>query len=99
MARYEVTFVIDTDMKDVGQQPWWPIIGEDPMPIEWLEYIVVRDLSEDEYVLDVEFEKDTINIVDMTYDALTQEPQKVKLELVVDNDDDENKLTSVPEKE
>ena len=99
MARYEVTFVIDTDMKDVGQQPWWPIIGEDPMPIEWLEYIVVRDLSEDEYVLDIEAEENTINVVDMTYDALTQEPQKVKLELVVDNDDDENKLTSVPEKE
>jgi len=37
--------------------------------------------------LDVEFEKDTINIVDMTYDALTQEPQKVKLELVVDNEE------------
>jgi hypothetical protein len=87
MARYEVTFVIDTDMKDVGQQPWWPIIGEDPMPIEWLEYIVVRDLSEDEYVLDVEFEKDTINIVDMTYSALTQEPQKAKLALVVDNEE------------
>jgi len=87
MARYEVTFVIDTDMKDVGTQPWWPIIGEDPMPIEWLEYIVVRDLSEDEYVLDVEFEENTINIVDMTYDALTQEPQKVKLELVVDNEE------------
>lgn len=87
MARYEVTFVIDTDMKDVGQQHWWPIIGEDPMPIEWLEYIVVRDLSEDEYVLDIEAEENTINVVDMTYDALTQEPQKVKLELVVDNEE------------
>ena len=87
MARYEVTFVIDTDMKDVGQQPWWPIIGEDPMPIEWLEYIMVRDLSEDEYVLDIEAEENTINVVDMTYDALTQEPQKVKLELVVDNEE------------
>lgn len=46
---------------------------------------MVRDLSEDEYVLDVDFEENTINIVDMTFDALTQEPQKVKLELVVDN--------------
>jgi hypothetical protein len=87
MARYEVTFVIDTDIKDVGAQPWWPIIGEDPMPIEWLEYIVVRDLSEDEYVLDVEFEENTINIVDMTYSALTQEPQKAKLALVVNNEE------------
>ena len=87
MARYEVTFVIATDMKDVGQQHWWPIIGEDPMPIEWLEYIMVRDLSEDEYVLDIEAEENTINVVDMTYDALTQEPQKVKLELVVDNEE------------
>jgi hypothetical protein len=85
MARYEVTFVIETDLEEVGSQPWWPIIGEEPMPVEWLEYIMVRDLSEDEYVLDVEFEENTINIVDMTFDALTQEPQKVKLELVVDN--------------
>ena len=54
---------------------------------DWLEYIVVRDLSEDEYVLDVGFEENTINVVDMTYDALTQEPQKAKLELVVDNEE------------
>lgn len=87
MARYEVTFVIDTDLESVGTQAWWPIIGEDPMPVEWLEYIVVRDLSEDEYVLDVEFEENTINIVDMTYSALTQEPQKAKLALVVNNEE------------
>ena len=85
MARYEVTFVIETDLEEVGSQPWWPIIGEEHMPVEWLEYIMVRDLSEDEYVLDVDFEENTINIVDMTFDALRQEPQKVKLELVVDN--------------
>lgn len=86
MARYELTFVIDTDMKEVGMQPWWPLIGEEPMPIDWLEYIVVRDLSEDEYVLDMPLEEGTINVVDMTYEALTEEPQKIKLELVVDNE-------------
>lgn len=88
MSRYEVSFIIDTDMKDVGQQPWWPIIGEEPMPVDWLEYIKVRDLDHDEDVLDVEFEPDTINVVDMVYQP---EPDKVKpkLELVVNNDDTE----------
>ena len=40
MARYEVTFVIDTDLEDVATQPWWPFLGENAMPLEWLEYIV-----------------------------------------------------------
>jgi hypothetical protein len=84
MARYEVTFVIDTDLEDVGTQPWWPFIGEEPMPIEWLEYIAVRDLTEDEYVLDVEFEPDTINVVDMTrQEDVIHQPN---LQLVVNND-------------
>jgi len=84
MSRYEVTFVINTDLEDVGTQPWWPFIGEQPMPLEWLEYIAVRDLSPDEYVLDVEFEENTINIVDMTEkEHVIHQPN---LQLVVDND-------------
>jgi len=84
MARYEVTFVIDTDLEDVGTQPWWAFIGEEPMPIEWLEYIAVRDLTEDEYVLDVEFEPDTINVIDMTQqEDVIHQPN---LQLVVNND-------------
>jgi len=84
MSRYEVTFVINTDLKDVGTQPWWPFIGEQPMPLEWLEYIAVRDLSPDEYVLDVEFEENTINIVDMTEkEHVIHQPN---LQLVVNND-------------
>ncbi len=55
MARYEVSFVIDTDVEDAGQQPWWLMLGENPMPVEWLEYVMVRDLQVDEQVLDVEF--------------------------------------------
>lgn len=84
MSRYEVTFVINTDLEDVGTQPWWPLLGEQPMPLEWLEYIAVRDLSPDEYVLDVEFEENTINIIDMTEkEHVIHQP---KLQLVVDND-------------
>jgi len=84
MSRYEVTFVIDTDLEDVGTQPWWPFLGEKPMPIEWLEYIAVRDLSPDEFVLDVELEPDTINIIDMTEkEHAIHQPN---LQLVVDND-------------
>lgn len=86
MARYEVTFVVNTDLENVAQQQWWPFIGEEPMPLEWLEYIAVRDLEPDEFVLDVEFEPDTINIVDMT----TQEHviHRPELQLVVNNDVD-----------
>ena len=73
MARYEVTFVIDTDLEDVGTQPWWPLIGEEAMPIDWLEY-----------VMDVEFEPDTINVVDMTQqEDVIHQPN---LQLVVNND-------------
>ena len=90
MARYEVTFVIDTDLKSVGTQPWWPIIGEEPMPVEWLEYIVVRDLTPEEYVLDIQFEENTINLIDMTGEAheiLMEETKPTHLSLVVDNEE------------
>lgn len=100
MARYELTFVIDTDIEDVATQAWWPLLGEKPMPIEWLEYILVRDLTPDEYVLDVEFEPDTINLVDMTDKGVPAEVVKpTHLSLVVNNDDDDTEHTKVPEKE
>ena len=90
MARYEVTFVIDTDLESVGTQPWLPIIGEEPMPVEWLEYIVVRDLTPEEFVLDVQFEENTINLIDMTGEAheiLMEETKPNHLSLVVDNEE------------
>lgn len=88
MARYEVSFVIDTDIEDAGQQPWWLILGEEPMPVEWLEYVMVRDLHSDEQVLDVEFMPDTINVIDMVQKT---EPPKPTLQLVVNNDEQNNK--------
>ena len=94
MARYEVSFVIDTDVEDAGQQPWWLMLGEKPMPIEWLEYVMVRDLQVDEQVLDVEFMPDTINVIDMVQKP---EPPKPTLQLVVNNDDNTTGDTEVPE--
>jgi|TARA_R100001510_G_C7465428_1_gene84073 hypothetical protein len=96
MARYEVSFVIDTDVEDAGQQPWWLMLGEKPMPIEWLEYVMVRDLQVDEQVLDVEFMPDTINVIDMVQKP---EPPKPTLQLVVNNDDNDTEHTEVSEKE
>ena len=96
MARYEVSFVIDTDIEDAGRQPWWLMLGENPMPIEWLEYVMVRDLQVDEQVLDVEFMPDTINVIDMVH---RPEPPKPTLKLVVNNDDNDIEHTEVPEKE
>ena len=96
MARYEVSFVIDTDVEDAGQQPWWLMLGEKPMAIEWLEYVMVRDLQLDEQVLDVEFMPDTINVIDMVQKP---EPPKPTLQLVVNNDDNDTEHTQVPEKE
>ena len=96
MARYEVSFVIDTDIEDAGQQPWWLMLGENPMPMEWLEYVMVRDLQADEQVLDVEFMPDTINVIDMVHKP---EPPKPTLKLVVNNDDNDIEHTEVPEKE
>ena len=96
MARYEVSFVIDTDIEDAGQQPWWLMLGENPMPIEWLEYVMVSDLQVDEQVLDVEFMPDTINVIDMVQKP---EPPKPTLQLVVNNDDNTTGDTEVPEKE
>ena len=96
MARYEVSFVIDTDIEDAGQQPWWLLLGDNAMPMEWLEYVMVRDLEPEEQVLDVEFMPDTINVIDMVH---RPEPPKPTLKLVVNNDDNDTEHTEVPEKE
>ncbi len=90
MNRYEVTFVIQTDMKDVGGQPWWLFQGEEPFPPESLEYILVRDMRPDENVLDPsELFPDTINVIDM----VTKKNPKPKLKLVVDNGEPDDEQT------
>ena len=81
MNRYEVTFVIQTDLEDVGGQPWWLIQGEEPFPLEFIEYILVRDMQPDENVLDSELYPDTINVIDM----VTKHTPKPELKLVVNN--------------
>ena len=93
MARYEVTFVIDADIEDAGQQPWWLFLGDNPMPMEWLEYVMVRELNPEEQVLDVEFMPNTINVIDMVQKP---EPPKPILKLVVNNDDKESEETEEP---
>ena len=32
--RYEITFVIETDAEDVGRLPWYPLVGDDVMPVD-----------------------------------------------------------------
>ena len=87
MTRYEVTFVVNTDIEDVGSQPWWLICGEEPWPVEDLEYILVRDMAPDENVLDGQIDPDAINIIDM----VRKLKPKPELKLVVNNgaNDDE----------
>ena len=93
VARYDVSFVIDTDIETAGQQPWWLFLGDNPMPMEWLEYVMVRDLNPEEQVLDVEFMPNTINVIDMVQKP---EPPKPILKLVVNNDDKESEETEEP---
>ena len=87
MTRYEVTFVINTDMEDIGSKPWWLLCGEDSWPVEDLEYILVRDMAPDENVLDGQIDPDAINIIDM----VSKLKPKPELKLVVNNgaNDDE----------
>ena len=94
MARYEVSFVIDTDIENAGQQPWWLLLGDNTMPVEWLEYVMVRDLEPEEQVLDVEFLPDTINVIDMVQ---RREPPKPTLTLVVNNDDKPTETAEEPQ--
>jgi hypothetical protein len=86
MARYEVSFIIETDIEEAGQQPWWLLLGEDVMPVEWLEYVMVRELDTDEMVLRDPTPDNTINVFDMTFKP---EPPKPDLKLVVNNDDNQ----------
>jgi hypothetical protein len=94
VARYEVSFVIDADIEDVGQQPWWLLLGENSIPIEWLEYVMVRELESQEQVLDIEFVPDTINVIDMVQ---KKEPPKPTLKLVVNNDDNPTEAAEEPQ--
>ena len=64
------------------------------MPMEWLEYVMVRDLEPEEQVLDVEFMPDTINVIDMVQ---RQEPPKPTLTLVVNNDDEQPETAEEPQ--
>ena len=89
MNRYEVTFVIQTDMEDVGSQPWWLINGEEPFSPDFLEYILVRDMKPDENVLDAEPVSNVINVIDM----VTKEIPKPELKLVVNNGEKDDEQT------
>ena len=84
--RYEVTFVIETDAEDVGRLPWYPIIGDDVMPVDWLEYIRVRQLADTELNLKDLTPEDSITMIDMTYQATKEDKPVDYIKLVVDND-------------
>jgi len=84
--RYEVTFVIETDTEDVGRLPWYPIIGDDVMPVDWLEYIRVRQLADTEMNLKDLTPEDSITMIDMTYQATKEDKPVDYIKLVVDND-------------
>ena len=90
MNRYEVTFVIQTDMEDIGDKPWWLLCGEESWNVEDLEYILVRDMAPDENVLDGQIDPNAINIIDM----VSKLKPKPKLKLVVDNGANDDKQTS-----
>ena len=84
--RYEVTFVIETDAEDVGRLPWYPIIGDDVMPVDWLEYIRVRQLADTELNLKDLTPEDSITMIDMTYQATEEDKPVDYIKLVVDHD-------------
>ena len=84
--RYEVTFVSERDAEDVGRQPWYPIIGDDVMPVDWLEYIKVRQLADTELNLKDLTPEDSITMIDMTYQATKEDKPVDYIKLVVDND-------------
>ena len=90
--RYEVTFVIETDAENVGHLPWYPIIGDEVMPMEWLEYVRIRPIAQEEMSLADLTPDDSYTVLDMTYQndepPLTAEELKLPdyISLVVDND-------------
>ena len=105
MARYEIVFVVEApdelahEPEDVVKLPWWPFIGEDPMSPEWLEYILVRELMDDENTFDF-LEPEGINIMwedreeeKAYYNAKDNQQKKEPpewLKLVVNNDEQTN---------
>ena len=89
--RYEVTFVIETDAEDVGRLPWYPLIGDDVMPVDWLEYIKVRQLADTELSLKDLTPEDSITMIDMTYQATKEDKPVDYIKLVVDNDNEDTK--------
>ena len=89
--RYEVTFVIETDAEDVGRLPWYPLVGDDVMPVDWLEYIKVRQLADTEMNLKDLTPEDSITMIDMTYQATKEEKPVDYIKLVVDNDNEDTK--------
>lgn len=77
--RFELVFVIETDKEDpheIVNMPWYPFIGEDAMPEEWLEYILVRPLIGEEAQLDFLYE-DGINVI---YEDREEELAALKLQ-------------------
>lgn len=96
LQRYSINFVIDfhdEDVKNVGQLPWFLMLGDAPIPIEWLEYVAVRQLEGDEGSLKDIMPDDAYNVVDLTYETQMEEKDLAALErrsnfkLVVDNGD------------
>lgn len=109
MARYEIVFVVEApdelahEPEDVVKLPWWPYIGDDPMSPEWLEYILVRELFDDENTFDF-LEPEGINIIfedreeEKAYYAAKNKQERKEppqwLKLVVNNDDQKNEEAS-----
>lgn len=93
--RYSITFVIepDVEIENIGVQPWYVILGDEPMPVEWLEYVAIRQLEDKEMSVTDITPTDAYNVVDLTYEAqLDQKELEVlerrsKFKLVVDNGD------------
>ena len=85
MTRYEISFVIKQTLR---MQVCNLVVVDrrENYAVEWLEYIKVRDMDDNEDVLDGEIDPDTINIVDMV-----RRVKKPQLKLVVNNEvkDDE----------
>ena len=71
--------------------PWYPIIGDDVMPVDWLEYIRVRQLADTELNLKDLTPEDSITMIDMTYQATKEDKPVDYIKLVVDNDRQDTK--------
>lgn len=94
--RYSINFVIDLqeeDYKNVGKMPWYLLLDDSPIPLEWLEYVAVRELEDNEASLKEIMPEDGYNVVDLTYEAQLDDKElevlerRSKFKLVVDNGD------------